>query len=182
VFQGSSCPHPGTVALPSVYSMLLVKATSSCDVCLEPFQLRGESSPPLRAPCAIDCGHIFCSTYELNAKPLTRPLYLTIDRCIDSFTRLACPLCRSYFDPRAVRRLHIDVSPQTPDARSTRVSYPDNEDVTSSKEDLKDRIISIVRNGAAGGHYQALIKESCAWLKQHSSEEVSNLVPTLDCH
>ncbi|KAI9441341.1 hypothetical protein H4582DRAFT_1811064 [Lactarius indigo] len=142
--------------------MLVVKASSSCDVCLEPFQLGAESSPIVRAPCAIDCGHIFCST------------------CIDSLTRLACPLCRSYFDPRAVRRLHIDVALRTPDVRPSRVGHPDNGGVSVSKEDLKERIISIVRNGADGGHYQALIQETCAWLKEQTPEEVSDLVAILD--
>lgn len=127
--------------------MLLVKASSTCDVCLEHFQLKGETSPTARVPCAIDCGHIFCSI------------------CINSFTRLTCPLCRSYIDPLAVRRLHIDAAPQTPDSRPTRVDH------TSSKEDLKDRIISIVRKGADGGQYQALIQETCAWLKEQTAEE-----------
>jgi hypothetical protein len=66
--------HPGASTYPpSVYSMLIVKASSSCDVCLEPFQLRAESSPVVRAPCAIDCGHIFCSTYvrASDVQPLT---------------------------------------------------------------------------------------------------------------
>jgi chromosome segregation ATPase len=74
-----------------------------------------------------------------------------------------------------VRRLHIDVAPQTPDIRSARVGRPDNTGARSSKEDLKDRIISIVRNGADGSHYQALIQETCAWLKEQSSEEVSKM-------
>ena len=81
-----------------------------------------------------------------------------------------------------MRLLHLDVSPQTPDAHSTRASRPDNDNVTSSKEDLKDRIISIVRNGAAGNHYQALIQETCTWLKEQTPEEVGDLVPALDCH
>ncbi|KAI9511974.1 hypothetical protein F5148DRAFT_974257 [Russula earlei] len=144
--------------------MLLVKASSSCDVCLEPFQLKGESSPPVRAPCAIDCGHIFCST------------------CIDSFARLACPLCRSYFDPRAVRRLRIDVAPKTPDTRPLRVGHQNDNGATASKEDLKDRIISIVRNGADGGHYQALIQETCTWLKEQTPEEVRDLAFELYHH
>jgi hypothetical protein len=83
-------------------------------------------------------------------------------------------LCRSYIDPLAVRRLHIDVAPQTPDIRPTRVDH------TSSKEDLKDRIISIVRNGADGGQYQALIQETSTWLKEQTADEVSDLVPELD--
>jgi hypothetical protein len=79
-----------------------------------------------------------------------------------------------------VRRLHIDVAPQTPNTRPTRVGHPDNNSTTSSKEDLKDRIISIVRNGADGGHYQALIQETCAWLKEQTSEDVSDFISALD--
>jgi hypothetical protein len=81
-----------------------------------------------------------------------------------------------------VRRLHIDVSPHTPDARPTRVGHLDSDDIMSSKEDLKERIISIVRNGADGGHYQALIQETCTWLKEQTPEEVRDLFPALDCH
>jgi hypothetical protein len=84
--------HPGAFAStpPSVYSMLIVKASSSCDVCLEPFQLRPDSSPVVRAPCAIDCGHIFCSTYVRvsNFQPLTSPPYLHSHQ----LHRLACSL------------------------------------------------------------------------------------------
>lgn len=79
-----------------------------------------------------------------------------------------------------MRRLHIDVSPQTPDIRSARAGRPDNKGTTTSKEDLKDRIISIVRKGADGTHYQALIQETCAWLKEQTPEEVSDLVPRVD--
>jgi hypothetical protein len=75
-----------------------------------------------------------------------------------------------------VRRLHIDAAPETPDVRSARVGRPDRNGATTSKEDLKDRIISIVRNGADGSHYQALIQETCAWLKEQTPEEVSGLV------
>jgi len=96
-------------------------------------QLKVEPSPTVRAPCAIDCGHIFCST------------------CIDSISRLGCSLCRSYFDHRAVRRLHIDVAPQTPNTCPPRVGRTDN-------------------NGADGGHYQALIQETCGWLKEQTPE------------
>ena len=79
-----------------------------------------------------------------------------------------------------MRRLHTDVSPQTPDNRSPRVGRPDNRGAATSKEDLKGRIISIVRNGADGTHYQALIQETCAWLKEQTPEEVSDLVPGVD--
>jgi hypothetical protein len=124
---------------------------------------------------------VIFSVLRTECSSLARSLYSGLCSCIDSFTRLTCPLCRSYFDPRAVRPLHIDVAPQTPDTRTTRVGHTDDKSPTSSKEDLKDRIISIVRNGADGGHYQALIQETCTWLKEHAPEEVSNLVPELDC-
>ena len=54
-----------------------------------------------------------------------------------------------------------------------RVGRPDDKDV-------KERIISIVRNGADGTHYQALIQQTCAWLKEQTPEEVSDLVPRID--
>lgn len=79
-----------------------------------------------------------------------------------------------------MRRLHIDVAPRTPDIHSARVGRPDDKDATTSKEDLKGRIISIVRNGADGTHYQALIQETCAWLKEQTPEEVSDLAPRVD--
>jgi hypothetical protein len=81
-----------------------------------------------------------------------------------------------------VRRLNLDVSPQTPDARSTRAGHPDNDNVTSFKDDLKSRIISIVRNGVDGGHYQALVQETSTWLKEQTPEEVSDLVPAFYYH
>lgn len=120
---------------------------------------------------------LFYVRTSTQLEPFTRPSYLNSHSCIDSLTRLACPLCRSYFDPRAVRRLHIDVAPRTPDVRPAR---SDNDNVAVSKEDLKDRIISIVRNGADGGHYQALIQETCAWLKEQTPEDVSDHVLALD--
>jgi hypothetical protein len=83
-----------------------------------------------------------------------------------------------------VRRLCVDISLQIPDSdgRPMRVGLPDNDDVSSSKEDLKDRIVSIVRNGADGGHYQVLIRETSAWLKEQTLEEVSGLLATLVGH
>ena len=80
-----------------------------------------------------------------------------------------------------MRRLHIDVAPPTPDARPAPLGHPDsNNYATASKEGLKDRIISIVRNGADGSHYQALIQDTCAWLKEQMPEEVSDLASEHD--
>jgi hypothetical protein len=76
----------------------------------------------------------------------------------------------------------IDITPRTPGIRSARVGRLDNKDAMTSKEDLKDRIISIVHNGADGTHCQALIQETCAWLKEQTPEEVSDLAPGVDHH
>ncbi|KAI0057175.1 hypothetical protein BV25DRAFT_1454415 [Artomyces pyxidatus] len=130
--------------------MLLVSPSSTCDVCLELFTLDSNHPGGIRAPCAIDCGHVFCS------------------RCIDAFTRLACPLCRSYYDPRSVRRLHVDFTPQSPDERSSRLDDPDADE---QKELLKKRLIGMVRRGADGSEYQKLLKDTSDWLKTQSTDE-----------
>ncbi|THV03525.1 hypothetical protein K435DRAFT_651062 [Dendrothele bispora CBS 962.96] len=65
--------------------MLCLGPGSSCDVCLDPF---GDDS---KAPCSIECGHVFCSD------------------CLDHITRQTCPLCRESFDVRSAVKLHVDV-------------------------------------------------------------------------
>ena len=114
-------PLPGGRFRSSVCSMLLVKISSTCDVrvCLEHFQLKGETSPTARVPCAIDCGHIFCSTYGAFIPcPIALLKPLQLHRLFHTFN-----LCRSYIDSLAVRRLHIDVAPQNPGTCPTRVDY-----------------------------------------------------------
>ncbi|KAJ8082660.1 hypothetical protein PM082_008516 [Marasmius tenuissimus] len=65
--------------------MLCLNSGSVCDVCLEPFD--GD----LKAPSAIECGHVFCES------------------CLDKITRNSCPLCRQSYDPRRAFRLHVDI-------------------------------------------------------------------------
>ncbi|KAI0049371.1 hypothetical protein FA95DRAFT_1489453 [Auriscalpium vulgare] len=132
--------------------MLIVSPSSTCDVCLELYSLDENQPGGIRAPSAIDCGHVFCS------------------RCIDSFTRLACPLCRSYYDPRAVRRLHVDMNPPSPDERN---SHLDDLDTDERKEHLKSRLISMVRRGAEGVEFQTLLRDTSSWLKEQSADDVS---------
>jgi hypothetical protein len=74
-----------------------------------------------------------------------------------------------------MRHLHINVTPQIPNIRSAHVGHPDSNCATSSKDDLKDRLISLVRHGADGNNYQALMQETDTWLEEQAPEEVSEL-------
>ncbi|KAF9456318.1 hypothetical protein BDZ94DRAFT_1177982 [Collybia nuda] len=65
--------------------MLSVGPGSACDVCLEPF------GPDVKAPCSIQCGHVFCVT------------------CLHQMVQSSCPLCRNHFDQRTVVKLHVDM-------------------------------------------------------------------------
>ncbi|KAL0575426.1 hypothetical protein V5O48_006542 [Marasmius crinis-equi] len=65
--------------------MLCLSTGSACDVCLEPFG--GE----LKAPSALECGHVFCTG------------------CLNQITRTSCPLCRKSYDPRRSIELIADV-------------------------------------------------------------------------
>jgi hypothetical protein len=119
-------------------------------------------------------------------------MYCLFCRCIESFTRLVCPLCRSYFDPRSVRRLHIDLSSSpvpSPAARLPRAVPADDadnekEDVAEKEEDrdkerekegFKARLVGMVREGAGAARYAALLTDITAWLKEQSREDVRRL-------
>ncbi|KAL6303765.1 hypothetical protein BKA93DRAFT_734462 [Sparassis latifolia] len=65
--------------------MLLIHPASTCDICLEPYDLASCS------PYAVPCGHIFCLS------------------CLDKLepeNRKRCPLCRTRFD--VPKKLRVD--------------------------------------------------------------------------
>ncbi|OBZ78377.1 hypothetical protein A0H81_01984 [Grifola frondosa] len=64
--------------------MLVVHPSSTCDVCLEPYNW----TTPRNAPHAIQCGHIFCQ------------------QCLENLHPSVCPLCRKSFG--SVKKLHVD--------------------------------------------------------------------------
>ncbi|KAI0030540.1 hypothetical protein K488DRAFT_7517, partial [Vararia minispora EC-137] len=124
--------------------MLIVHASSTCDICLEPFLPGADARPP----CAIQCGHVFC-----------RP-------CIEALTKLLCPLCRAHFDPRSVRRLHVDLA-STPHTSPPRppAHIPTADDPAASDADaLKARLVDMIREGANAARFQALLAELTSWL------------------
>ncbi|VDC07951.1 unnamed protein product [Peniophora sp. CBMAI 1063] len=128
--------------------MLVVHPSSSCDICLEQFRSGLENT---RQPCAIQCGHIFCQS------------------CIDSFPRLVCPLCRVHFDPRSIRRLHVDLA--TPQGSPAAPVISTLGEVDVEKEKLKARLISMVREGADGTRFGNLKGEAEAWLQQQTADD-----------
>lgn len=113
--------------------------------------------------------------------------------CINNLGRLSCPLCRSYYDPRSVRRLHVDIqicpdpapldyhnpestnelglidgpSSETAD-KAEKVVEVNMED--EGKRHLTARLVSLVRQGAEGPEFQAILKQTKEWLRERPDE------------
>ncbi|KAA1472675.1 hypothetical protein DENSPDRAFT_778633 [Dentipellis sp. KUC8613] len=135
--------------------MLVLHPSSTCDVCLDSFVLDAGYPDHRKAPCAIECGHVFC-----------RP-------CLESLQRRACPLCRTEFDRETVRKLHVDIKPLSPGERLARPDAVGAIDaVDAEKEDLKARIVSMIREGAEGSAYQAFLQQTKDWLREQDQDEV----------
>lgn len=178
--------------------MLVLSPSSTCDVCLEPYRLEGENADDLRLPCAIECGHVFCyGCVQLSLSYLIcgslilhhHPLY----SCINNLGRLSCPLCRSYYDPRSVRRLHVDIQ-IGPDRAPVDYHNPNSTNelglihgpssetmekaekvVGANMEDegkrhLTAQLVSLVRQGAEGPEFQAILKQTKEWLRERPDE------------
>ncbi|KAJ4498818.1 hypothetical protein C8R41DRAFT_102452 [Lentinula lateritia] len=73
--------------------MLVVDVSSSCDICLEPF----EWDFTQRSPHIIDCGHVFCA------------------ECLHQVFPTKCPLCRKLYLPSEIRKLHVECRSQADD-------------------------------------------------------------------
>ncbi|KAJ3573494.1 hypothetical protein NP233_g2394 [Leucocoprinus birnbaumii] len=80
--------------------MIALAPSSTCDICLE-----GYGQDPEKVPCALNCGHIFCSI------------------CLPNVPGLLCPLCRTKYDYYVRLRLDVDGSsrgsPTTPPLGAT---------------------------------------------------------------
>ncbi|KZT25972.1 hypothetical protein NEOLEDRAFT_294554 [Neolentinus lepideus HHB14362 ss-1] len=129
--------------------MLVVHPNSTCDVCLEGYT-NGNNIPH-----SISCGHVFCL------------------RCLQSLTRLICPLCRTTFDPTGIRRLHVDKSVQSISATTVAAVTPAVADpeVVGDVRRLEDKIDHIVLEGASLTDVRNTIDEVHAWLKSQPKEE-----------
>ncbi|OJA11956.1 hypothetical protein AZE42_08064 [Rhizopogon vesiculosus] len=93
--------------------MLVVHPASRCDVCLDPYAI---SSEPASFPHAITCGHIFCLT------------------CLLSLSPSACPLCRKFFQPDHIKKLHV--------ANSSELDS--EQDATNARSNLLLRRVALV--------------------------------------
>ncbi|OJA12963.1 hypothetical protein AZE42_04711 [Rhizopogon vesiculosus] len=85
--------------------MLVVHPASCCDVCLDPYAI---SSEPANSPHAIACGHIFCLT------------------CLRSLSPSACPLCRKFFQPDRIKKLHVANPPELDSAEQDAINARSN--------------------------------------------------------
>ncbi|KAF5390912.1 hypothetical protein D9757_004036 [Collybiopsis confluens] len=68
--------------------MLVVEPSSSCDVCLEPY----DWDDVQKTPHIIDCGHVFCA------------------QCLEQVIPTRCPICRKLFYSSEVRKLYVECS------------------------------------------------------------------------
>ncbi|TFK50337.1 hypothetical protein OE88DRAFT_240660 [Heliocybe sulcata] len=133
--------------------MLVVHPNSTCDVCLEGY------TSGSNVPHSISCGHVFCL------------------RCLQSLTRLICPLCRTTFDPIEIRKLHIDKAVQPISATAVAAATPATADpeVVEDVRRLQDKIDHIVLEGASLTDVRNTIDETHAWLKSRPKEEHRDL-------
>ncbi|KAK1229436.1 hypothetical protein PQX77_007484 [Marasmius sp. AFHP31] len=128
--------------------MLCLSTGSVCDVCLEPFD--GD----LKAPSAIECGHVFCERFVvhhvLGTTKHSSPFAQHHCSCLDKITRTSCPLCRQPYDPRRSFRLHVDID-GAPRVCESRPYF--------------DRIASAVEHGCDESTVKHLVDECLAFVK-----------------
>jgi len=133
--------------------MLVVHPNSTCDVCLDNYASGAHS------PHSIPCGHVFCHG------------------CLDSLPKLICPLCRTEFDARDIRKLHIDRA-QTPRiglVTSTEPTSDSEVESTQGARKYQSDITRIVKHGAPASDLRALIDKCHIWLKTQPHEEHEDL-------
>ncbi|KAG7095246.1 hypothetical protein E1B28_006020 [Marasmius oreades] len=75
--------------------MFIYHFSSACDVCLQAYT---EDAPVAKQPHVIPCCHIFCKGC----------LETILDTTTDSQSRGRCPLCRHFFAPAGIKKLHVD--------------------------------------------------------------------------
>ncbi|KAJ3777921.1 hypothetical protein FB446DRAFT_800833 [Lentinula raphanica] len=87
--------------------MLVVDPSSSCDICLEPFEWNSTD----RTPHIIDCGRF--SNYSPHITDSNNFLlegHVFCAECLHQVFPTKCPLCRKLFLPSEIRKLHVECS------------------------------------------------------------------------
>lgn len=156
------------------WNMLVVHPNSTCDVCLDNYASGSQS------PHAITCGHIFCGGCVLIISSSSPHLFTDHDiSCIDTLSKPICPLCRTRFEARDIRKLHIDRG-QTPRPGAPLLSMasparPGVDIIEYSHEARKfqNDITRIVKEGAPASELRALIDQCHIWLKSQPHDQVT---------
>ncbi|KAF8628299.1 hypothetical protein AX17_006002 [Amanita inopinata Kibby_2008] len=127
--------------------MLTLGASSNCDVCLEQF---GSDN---KAPCSIQCGHVFCAD------------------CINRLTRPVCPLCRTPFDQRTCFKLHVDMD----NGRKSpaKASCPTAAEQEARR--LQEAIATVANEGSTESNLRQLIADCRAFLQSQPRNLFSDL-------
>ncbi|KAI5994838.1 hypothetical protein EDD15DRAFT_2366358 [Pisolithus albus] len=125
--------------------MLVVHPASTCDICLDPYNITAE---PVKSPHAIACGHTFCLT------------------CLRNLSPSACPLCRKTFRQDSVKKLHIAEPPELDGASEG----PENAQLLA----LLQRVALVSIEDAPDDEVVQVLTDVDEWLSQHSEEPDSN--------
>ncbi|OAX42745.1 hypothetical protein K503DRAFT_732990 [Rhizopogon vinicolor AM-OR11-026] len=125
--------------------MLVVHPASCCDVCLDPYAI---SSEPASSPHTITCGHIFCLT------------------CLLSLSSSACPLCRKFFQPDHIKKLHV--------ANSSELDS--EQDATNARSNLLLRRVALVSGeDTPEADVVQVLTEVQEWLRSQARDPNSNI-------
>ncbi|KAI6004404.1 hypothetical protein F5J12DRAFT_722217 [Pisolithus orientalis] len=142
--------------------MLVVGPNSTCDVCLECY------TNGVNIPHAINCGHVFCQ------------------KCLEHLVQNKCPLCRMRFDPKEVRRLHVDRDPNVKaivDDDEPAQSSPSSVPVADGEaQRLLNEIARIVKEGAKVNEIRRVIDESRTYYKSQGDQYTPVRVSCLLLH
>ncbi|KIJ16212.1 hypothetical protein PAXINDRAFT_168743 [Paxillus involutus ATCC 200175] len=121
--------------------MLVVDSNSTCDVCLECY------TSGANVPHAIACGHVFCQ------------------KCLEHLMQHKCPLCRTRFSPRDVRKLHVDRDPTARAIESASEPVAEGPRLDDGSQRLLDDIGRIVKEGGKLNEIRRVIDECRTYYK-----------------
>ncbi|KIK98626.1 hypothetical protein PAXRUDRAFT_133812 [Paxillus rubicundulus Ve08.2h10] len=127
--------------------MLVVGSNSTCDVCLECY------TSGANVPHAIACGHVFCQ------------------KCLEHLMQHKCPLCRTQFSPRDVRKLHVDRDPSARTIESASEPVAEAPTLDDESQRLLDDIARIVKEGGKLNEIRRVIDECRAYYKSQPGNQ-----------
>ncbi|KAF9042719.1 hypothetical protein BDZ89DRAFT_253374 [Hymenopellis radicata] len=141
---------------------LIVHASSTCDVCLNPYVFDGQNTD--QSPHTIPCGHIFCRECLQSIVSMRSASFL-----MPTQGNGVCPLCRKPFrDMTAVRKLHMDAAPTEPEIPSQ-----------SEEQVFLQRLMTLSWVSSESNDEQetreTVIAETETWLSSQADDEATEL-------